>query len=160
MQTKAAPQLEIRVDSKAMPVGCFAPPMTDAALSKYEALAAGLSVGKWDIRDAMRECLAAVKFWWNLPESKGTDRDQKLELTHDGRPILVKVTTLTPDLVDKMSDAVPWPYELKAMGELFAKLDPAAEKELRDACHHLLWFATELSLNREPLTADKLPPTE
>lgn len=139
-----------------MPVACFAPPLTDALLAKYEALAAALPNSRGDVRDAMRECLAAVKFWWDLPESKGLPDDQKLKLLHRGKEARVPVTSLTPDLVEKLWDAVPWGYELDAMQALFDRIAPA-ERDLRDACFHLLWHARELCNDREPLTRDKLP---
>jgi hypothetical protein len=50
---------------------------------------------------------------------------------------------------------VPWRYEIEAMQRLFDGIDPA-EKELRDAAFHLLWFVTELERDREPVTNDKL----
>lgn len=34
---------------------------------------------------------------------------------------------------------------------------PATEPSLRNAAYHLLWFARELALDREPLTTDQLP---
>ncbi len=139
-----------------MPVACFAPPLTDGLIAKYEALANGLPRERYDVRDAMRECLAAVKFWWELPESKGDRDDRSLAIRHRGRDARIKVTSLTPDLVERMWDAVPWGYELDAMQSLFDRIDPA-EKPLRDAAFHLLWFARELERDREPLTADKLP---
>lgn len=32
----------------------------------------------------------------------------------------------------------------------------AAQKELRDACFHLVWFAKELTMDREPMTNDMI----
>lgn len=142
--------------AKPMPVACFAPPLTDDQIAAYEKLANGLPDSRGDVRDAMRECLAAVKLWWELPESKGSAKDQSVELRHRGQETLVKLVSLTPDLVQKLWDAVPWGYELDAMQSLFDRIDPA-EKGLRDAAFHLLWHARELCLDREPLTRDRLP---
>lgn len=148
----AAPTLE----SKPMPVACFAPPLTDGLLAAYEKLANSLPDARGDVRDAMRECLAAVRAWWELPVSAGSADDQSLATRHRGKDVRVKLTSLTPELVKTLWDAVPWPYELDAMQALFDRIDPA-EKELRDAAFHLLWHARELCLDREPLTQEKLP---
>lgn len=142
--------------AKPFPVACFAPPLTDDLIARYAALADSLPDSRGDVRDAMRECLAAVRLWWELPESKGTPKDQSVEVKHRGKDTLVKIVSLAPDLVKQLWDAVPWPYELDAMQSLFDRIDPA-ERGLRDAAFHLLWFARELSNDREPLTADNLP---
>lgn len=170
-----------------LPVGCFAPPLSDELIAGYETLVNALPDERGDVRDAMRECLTAVKFWWTLPESKGTPKDGKLLIVHREKEAIVRLTTLTPDLVKQLWDVVPWPYEIDAMKSLFNKLpsgtreytgtkpidekvaetgtfldwnveivDEAAYK-LCNAAFHLLWHVNELSLDREPLTQDKLP---
>lgn len=141
--------------SKPFPVACFAPPLTDDLIARYAALAGSLPDSRGDVRDAMRECLAAVRLWWELPESKGGPKDQSVEVRHRGAGTLVKLVSLTPDLVSDLFDAVPWGYELDAMQALFDRI-PADERELRDAAFHLLWHARELCLDREPLTRDAL----
>lgn len=146
----------VALESKPLPVACFAPPLTDDLIAAYEKVANSLPDARGDVRDAMRECLAAVTLWWELPESKGSAKDQSIELRHRGQETLVKVVSLTPDLVQRLWDAVPWGYELDAMQALFDRI-PAGERELRDAAFHLLWHARELCLDREPLTREKLP---
>lgn len=146
---------ELKTDT--LPVACFAPPLTDDLIAKYESLANALPRERYDVRDAMRECLAGVKLWWELPESKGDRDDTSLAIRHRGKEARVKLTSLTPDLVEKLWDAVPWGYELDAMQSLFDKIDPTADKELRDAAFHLLWHARELEKDREPLTLERLP---
>lgn len=154
-----------------MPVACFAPPLTDALIDRYAALADALPDSRGDVRDAMRECLAAARLWWELPESNGTPKDMSVEVKHRGKDTLVKIVCLTPDLVQKLWDAVPWGYEIAAMSKLFGRafhgIDPDTgeqihepwimDKAVCDAAFHLLWFARELALDREPLTQEKLP---
>lgn len=146
----------VNLQSRPMPVACFAPPLTDEKLARYKVISDELPESG-GLRYAFLECLKAVELWWELPESKGGRKDQTLDIKHRGRDVGVKVTTLTPDLTRQLDPAVPWDYELAAMGKLFDTIDPVADKELRDAAFHVLWLATELERGREPLTLDKLP---
>lgn len=171
---------ELKTD--AMPVACFAPPLTDELIARYEAIVAkcrafdttglpnaisdgessfAVSADDWhaaaaEWTDALDKLLACVKLWWELPESTGTADDQKLKIRHRGKDVRVKITALTPDLVKQLWDAVPWAYELNAMQALFDTI-PDESKVLRDAAFHLLWYVKELEKDREPLTADRLP---
>lgn len=145
-----------KLETKPMPVACFAPPLTDELIARYEAVAAALPDARGEVRDALRECLKAVRLWWELPESAGDRDDAHLAIRHRGRDVRVRLTSLTPDLREKLYDAIPWPYEIAAMQRLFDAIDPA-ERELRDAAFHLLWVVKELNADREPLTQDKLP---
>ena len=142
----------MRADNQ-IPVACFAVPLTDERLAKYRDLVAGLETSA--VKDAMAECLKAVELWWELPEST-RPKDRPFAIRHEGKDHEFAVTPLEGEQVKALWDAVPWPYELQAMGALFETIDPVAGKELRDAAHDLLWICVELSLDREPLTADKL----
>ena len=51
------------------------------------------------------------------------------------------------------SSDLPSTEQLRECGERFDRLPRG---ELRDAAFHLLWFATELSLGREPITNDTI----
>jgi hypothetical protein len=146
----------VTVMTDAMPAACFAPPMTEGLLARYREMADALPDTRGEVRDAMRELLACVEAWWGLPESSGSLTDPHLEIRHRGKEVAVRLVSLTPDLKRRLDDAVPWPYELRSMEELFGRIDPVADKPLRDAAFHLLWFARELDLGREPLTQDRL----
>jgi hypothetical protein len=139
-----------------LPVVCFAPPLTDELLARYEAMIDALPDDRGEVRDAMRECLAACKLWWELPESTRTADAQRFNIRHRGQDQTFSVVPLEKAHVEALSDAVPYGYELEAIQRLFDGIDPAAEKPLRDAAFHLLWHAKELCLDREPLTNDKL----
>lgn len=151
------PRAEIRTE--ALPVACFAPPLTDELLSRYEVLTEALPDGRGELRDALRECLRAVKLWWGLPESKRKDVS-RFTLRHRGKDGTFEVRPLEDAHVKALWDAVPWPYELDSMQALFDRVfegPDAPGKELRDCAYHLLWHARELCLDREPLTQDALP---
>lgn len=147
------------MDRKSIPVACFAPPLTDEHIATYETMILTLPM-PGAVRDAMRECMAPIKLWWELPESKRTD-GVKLRLFHRTDPSKereakdVPIVPLEQDHAQQLYDLIPWDYELDAMAKLFETI-PTEEKHLRDAAHHLLWYAKELNLDREPLTADRL----
>jgi hypothetical protein len=150
------PTAEMKTDR--LPVACLAPDLDEAKLAAYQALADALPDGMGEVRDAMRECLRAVKLWWELPQSSA--RPAHWKTTHKGKAAEFKVTPLTDELKKALYDAVPWPYELDAMQSLFDRTfaDRARHpKPLADACYHLLWFARELCLDREPVTQSALP---
>lgn len=148
------PQLSV---SDTIPVACFAPDLDDAKIATYQSLADGLPDTMGDVRDAMRECLAACKLWWELPES--TERPAHWKTLHRGQDKEFKVVPLSADLKKQLWDAVPWPYEIDAMQKLFDERFAdrfAHPKALVDACYHLLWYARELCLDREPVTMSAL----
>jgi len=142
-----------RADNQ-IPVACFAPPLTDEKLAEYQMLIDGLEPSP--VKDVMDECMAAVKLWWELPESARKDGKQ-WKLLHRGKETSYDETPLEKEHVKALWAAVPWMYELTAMEAILDALpNDTKGKPLRDAAFHLLWFAKELTLDREPLTMDKL----
>lgn len=137
-----------------IPNACFAPPLSDELLVKYAAMIDALPPARAEIKDAMAACLACVKVWWELPESTGKGDEYRVH--HKGEERTFKIVPLDEPHVEALWETTPWLRECKSMQTLFGGIDNATEKPLRDAAHHLLWFATELSLYREPVTADKL----
>lgn len=142
------------MERKGFPVACFAPPLTDDMLAQYRALAEGLPDARGELRDALRECLAAVELWWQLPESERTD-GPRFDIRHQGAERTYAVTPLEEEHRRKLYDLIPWPREIDGMQRTFDEI-PVSEKAIRDAAFHLLWHVKELNLDREPLTADKL----
>lgn len=126
--------------------GSFAPPIDEAKMDAYAALAATAEPA---IKDAMLGLLKMVRAWWELPESTlpGTK--------HAAFP-RATVTQLEEAHVLELWDLVPWQDELDVFAKRFEALDPVGQKPLRDAAFHLLWFGVELCKDREPITADKL----
>lgn len=129
----------------AFPGGSFAPPLSDALLAAYEALATSASP---EIKDAMQKLLQCVKHWWQLPDSS-TARS----VPHpSGRGMHVP---LDKPIADALWDDIPWGHELNAIQALLNTI-PEGQRDLRDAAFHLLWYVRELDLDREPITLDKV----
>lgn len=135
--------------------GCFAPPLTDEMLDQYEELA---EVAELSIKEAMLRLLKVVKTWWELPESRKSGKPHAT-----GRGMMVPLEDEHVALID---EDMPWRDELNAFAARFDKIHPVEQKTLRDAAHHLLWFANELyhdpdnseqpEFGREPITNDKI----
>lgn len=131
--------------SEVIPVACLAPELTDEKLARYADLIAALPASR--AKSVAEECLACVRAWWELPASH-MRAERALRIVHKGKTHEIDITPLTRELADKLFDVTPWTEDTVAMG---AALD-SLTGEVRDAAYHLLWFATELSLDREPMT--------
>lgn len=168
------------LDTRPMPVACFAPALSDEVLVKYDRIVN--TVGEIDLEstpnvivldgvsyhastedkeyarrqlfDALTVLLRCVRSWWELPESKR--RGPELALKHRGQNVTVPVVPLEEDHVKSLWDLVPWHRELDAMQGLFDDI-PVQSNILRDCAFHLLWYARELCHDREPLDQSKLP---
>ncbi len=128
-------------------IACAAPPLTDPLLAKYRKLAEGLPAGD-RIRDGMLTCLACVEAWWKLPESKAKPAARMKTLGGSE----ADVVPLEDGHVKKLWDVTPWVDELDVLGKVFDGLPPG---DLRNAAYHLLWYAMEITLDREPLSQDR-----
>lgn len=160
-----------------IPVASFAPPLTDESLARYEELA---NEQEGELLDALTTLLACVKTWWELPEStrKDVTRWQSnyvvpnpdydplaSKLTKQGQknklvPFTFEETPLEESHIEALDSVTPWMRELDTLStpQDTGPFDSLPSGELRNAAFHLLWFAKELTLDREPLTKDKLPP--
>lgn len=136
--------------SGSFPVACFGPPLTDTLLSTYTSLINSQPAG--ELRDALLSCYNCVMAWWNAPES--TEKP-----THWAfRDKLVPEIPLSKELLKQLDSTTPWLRELDTLSNsagtgLFDNL----EGDLRNCAFHLLWYAKEISLDREPMSMDKLP---
>lgn len=128
--------------------GSFAPPITDDKLKEYEQLAKerkGTPVG-----DAMESLCLMVR------EFQKTGKSKLKGMPHpSGRGTITK---LEPDEIKRIDPVVPWSHECEAMQRLFDDLPSRTQddKQARNAAFHLLWYAKELTADREPLTNDQL----
>ncbi len=135
-------------DTTKLPVACLAPPLTDVKLAKYAALGTQL-VG--EIASEYARCLACVKAWWELPESKLPA--VKFTAVKGGHtPAEMHVVPLEAGHIASLDAVTPWLRELETLKTLFDVLTG----EVRDAAFALLWYAIEISLDREPVTQEKL----
>lgn len=125
--------------------GSFAPPLNAGKVTAYRALAATAPPA---VAEAMGKLCDMVDLFQQTPAS-----------AKPGRPHPVGIGTIV-ELEDgekeRIFDAVPWAHENRMYAELFDGIDARTDKPLRDAAFHLLWFAVELTNDREPLTADRL----
>lgn len=153
--------------------GCFAPPITDEDLERYEQLAEAAPAA---MAHEMRELIQMVRVFRETPATKERGMPAQVELA-GGRTARVDVAPLEKAEVERIWDLVPWDHECTAIAALFETLPyPLPEKDgrsreeriaslpeakqtqvrVKDAAVHLLWFARELCADREPLTSDKL----
>ena len=120
--------------------GSFAPPIDNVA--SFEALIPGATDRQ--VADYMTNLIAMVRKFRETPESRepGTPH-----------PVIGTIVPLEAEEVQRIWDVVPYREECDAIGLVFEKLPTG---DLRNAAFHLLWYAYELSADREPITADKL----
>lgn len=125
--------------------GSFAPPLTEETIKKYRVLAESAPA---QVKDGMGVLLVLACEHRKHPESAAVGTPHP-----SGRGVMVPLAVAVADAIDPFT---PWDDELRMFGDVFGRIDSVEHKELRDAAHHLLWYAKELSLGREPITTDKL----
>src|SRR5262245_43177145 len=106
----------------------FAPPPTRAPLAPYPTAANRPPPSP--VKDGMLALLPAVDKWFALPEPTGPPTG--------AHPVVGAIQNLSADAVAALDDLIPWEHELVGIGDVFETIDPASQKELRDAAHHLL----------------------
>jgi hypothetical protein len=121
--------------------GSFAPPISDEQITSYEAMAKSADRR---VSQYMLELVKMLRVFRQTPDS-----------TLPGSPHPVKgvMIPLENTEIERIWEYVPWPEECDVIDGVFASLPSG---ELRNAAYHLLWFARELTKDREPITADKL----
>jgi hypothetical protein len=98
-------------------------------------------------------------------------RERDAEGKETGKQLKPDVS-ISPRIIDledaeiaRIWDAVPWPHEVDALqaeldkwfaDETASKVAPKSLTDLRNAAYHLVWYARELTLDREPLTAESV----
>lgn len=124
--------------------GSFAPPMTDHKLTRYRELANECEDAR--VKEAVLKLADMVEFFQKTPESK---EPGKLHPT--GKMVVVPLAKAE---VERIWDHVPWEYECQALQKLFDEIP--VRSPMRTPAFHLLWYAFELTKDREPLTSDRL----
>jgi hypothetical protein len=122
--------------------GSFAPPLTAEKLVRFRELAqqAGPQPA-----EAMEKLCQMVEAHQRLAPA-----------TEGGKPHSSGMGVIIPlkeETVAALDQHVPWREELQMYANWFEQIPVG---ELRDAAHHLLWYAWELYFDREPMTTDKL----
>ena len=123
--------------------GSFAPPIDDAKLSAYKQLIDALDP-KTPAGGYARELVTMFETFQQTPPST---LPGKKHPSGTG-----EIVPLEESEVARMWELVPWKEECDTMGKAF----DALTGDVRNACFHLLWYARELTLDREPITTDKL----
>lgn len=132
--------------------GSFAPPLDARTLERYYDLAL---TAEPEVRDAVRK----------LCETANAYLSVKNDPAHEGKvPAPVRyhpsgygeIRALPGAAVLALDPHVPYPRELEYLKGLFETIPADAQGALRDAAHHLLWYAAELCLDRHPITTDTL----
>lgn len=147
---------------------CFAPPLTDEQLARYEEIVQALPDSRRELRDALTICLNCVKAWDALPVST-LPAEVRMELATIDK--VCDVVPLEPAHVEALWDVTPYPRECGPLEQLFETLPTGRANadgtgsvvdelayELRNAAFHLLWHVKEIANDIEPRTADTLKP--
>lgn len=121
--------------------GSFAPKIDEAKLEQYRQLAG--SVEDQRCSDYMFQLVEMLEVFFETPDSI---------LPGTKHPILGTVIPLEDAEVKRIWDKVPWSDECDLIGKVFDNLPPG---EQRNAAYHLLWYARELTLDREPMTQER-----
>jgi hypothetical protein len=124
--------------------GSFAPPLTKKEIEEYRKVAEN---ARPQIKGIVNQLADLAELFQQTPRSK-----KKGTAHPSGTGQIVK---LEEEEVKRIDQAVPWDYELEAMQKVLDTIE-GRDKELRKAAFHLLWYAKELNLDREPLTNDRL----
>lgn len=145
--------------SPTIPVACFAPPLSDETLARYQALVAALGPDQAELKDVLSGLMKCIQVWWELPESRRKPTLWKLYHVERQAEMEVPETPLEHAHVTALWDVTPWMRELDTLSTPLADgpFDTLPPGELRELAFHLLWHAKELTLDREPMTRDKVP---
>ena len=143
-----------------IPTACMAPPLTESRLAEIRQITGGVHDER--LHDAMTMMLQCVEKWWSLPDSRAGDqvvkgvKKKRVEWEFDQGRTRVSEQPLEEQYVDALWNVTPWMDELLALEPLLEKIDPVSQKALRDAAFTLMFFCKELTLDREPMTMDRL----
>lgn len=130
--------------------GSFAPPLSPEQIQEYKALAKDAE--NEAVQDQMLALCKMLEVFWETPKSteEGTPH-------RSGRGTITKLAQVE---IKRIWDVVPWSHECDAMQKLFDDLPNGSpnskQRKVRNAAFHLLWFAKELTQDREPITNDQI----
>jgi len=131
-------------------ITCFAPPLSPGKIGAYRALAEGC--GNRRCKQEMLALIKMVEVSRETPESSIPAINHPIGvLPSTGR--VPQVIPLEQQEIDRIQDLVPTGDDCDLISSVFKQLE---DTETKNAAYHLLWFARELSQNREPITQDKL----
>lgn len=117
-------------------------PITPADLKAYRKL---LGKASKEVKSAGLGLIRMLEVFWETPASQLTG------IRHQSG--VGQIVPLEPAEIQRIWDYVPDQPEIDQMSIMFETLPAGA---LRNAVHFLLWYAVELSKDREPITTDTL----
>jgi hypothetical protein len=132
--------------------GSFAPPIDSSKLSSYRSTINAQATGAaqdsvpFRVKDQLLGLCNMVEAFQQTPASANASKPHP---SGTGT-----ITFLEEAEIQRIWDLVPFDWELKALQAELDKLD--SKDPLRNPAFHLLWFAIELTNDREPLTNDRL----
>ncbi len=138
-----------------IPVACFAPELSDSKLESYKELIEDHE--DREVKDMLSGMLSCVSQWWELPESKQEGRKWVLNRT-DGDEAHFMEVPLEKEHIKELWEVTPYMRELNTYSnpEGTGPLDKLPNGELRDCAFTLLWYCKEITLDREPISQDKV----
>ena len=122
--------------------GSFAPQITDDKLEEYRQLAG--NVHDQRCSEYMIQLVEMLDMFNETPESS---------LPGTKHPLAGMVVPLEDAEIKRIWDKVPYMEECDLIGKAFDILPPG---EQRHAAYHLLLYARELTLDREPMTQERV----
>ncbi len=125
-------------------VGTFAPVITPELLSTYRTIVE--EQAPKEIRQELLNLCQMMEVFQETPESQ---EPKEPHPTNTGF-----VQRLSEAEIRRIDSFVPWDWEIKALARQCRDLPP--KSATRKAAYHLLWYARELTLDREPCTRNKL----
>lgn len=138
----------------------FAPPITPQKLAEYRALGESLPTGQ--VREVILLLCQMVEVFQQTPMSKeppvlapGCPMRVVIGENQKGQLVNVYDIPLEQKEVERIWDYVPWPSEIAMYRDLLKTVPPGPVYE---ALGYLIWYATELAKDREPMTQDRLVP--
>lgn len=123
--------------------GSFAPPITATKLAEYKGIA---ELADEKVREIMLKLIQMVEVFQQTPSSS-------LDGTPGPTGLGVQIP-LEEAEIQRIFDVVPWDYECEAFQNLFESIP--IKSPVRNPAFHLLWYAKELTIDREPMTNDLL----
>lgn len=122
--------------------GSFAPRIDEEKLEQYRQLAGNVQDQRCS--DYMLKLVEMLDLFYETPDST---------LPGTKHPIAGMVVPLEDAETTRIWDKVPYSDECDLIGKAFDILPPG---EQRNAAYHLLWYARELTLDREPMTQERV----
>lgn len=136
---------------KTVSIACLAPALSDELLSRFKSLIQSQEE-RSKLRDYLDTLLKCVEAWWNIREST-LETVTAVAQTGPTTGHKVQLQELDNGVIQSLWNTTPWMEEILLMEEEFSSL---TDGDVRNMAFHLSWFAKEITLDREPLTVERI----